>query len=178
MFFGIAVAWDAIWVHVVVFKFFSAPDELFNNFESNGVIVSAHSFIESQRLIPALARMFEQANKQQEGQQGKISTEELLNTIDYIKDLKELENAMQDKKQIDDTYNFLTSSANRLWKLGLLHIILTLLIPVFFYLDSTFWLAMMLLSAIVSFIFVVVELNRYNQNRNIFLKLLKENRLN
>lgn len=175
--FAIVIAWDTIWVQFVVVKFFSIPDELFKNYESSGVKASAHSFIESQRLIPTLARMFEQANKQQEGQRGKISTEELLNTIDYIKYLEEVENAMQDKKQIDDTYNFLTLSTGRLWKFGLLHVVLTLVIPVSFSLTPTFWLAAMLL-AIVSFIFVVVELSRYYQNRSIFLKLLRENRLN
>lgn len=176
--FGIAVTWDAIWVHFVVVKFFSIPDDLFNNYESSGVTASAHSFIESQRLIPILARIFEQANKQQEGQQRKIATEELLNASDYINDLKDLENAMQDKKKIDDTYNFLTSSSGRLWKVGLLHVILALLIPISFFLNSTFLLAMLFSLAIVSFIWVIVELYRYNQNRNTFLTLLRKNKFN
>jgi hypothetical protein len=124
---GAVIAWDAVWTQIAILQFINVEERLHKDYIESGSLDAAHSFIESQKLIPSLAEMFEaaQANNRP---RSKIPIAVLLQSVDCIPYLERAEAAVREKKEIDDSLTVLGCSAGRLWKIGLAHVLLTILL--------------------------------------------------
>ena len=174
--YGIIIAWDTLWLQLIVIQFFSKREKLHLEYVESGVKDVALSYIESQRLIPILAEMFERAHSQQEDQRKKIVMEELLQSVDFISHLERAEAAMQDKKAIEDAFDFLQNCADRIWIIGLAHVLLMVLVP--WALDGQLAVLklLLLLLAALSFVAMIWDLVRLSLSRRTFLNQLQSNR--
>ena len=81
-----AIAWEALWLQLVVIPFFHMQEKLHQTYIDSGSLDRALSFIESQKLIPSLAEMFDQASAEQKGR-AKVPMAQLLQLVDFLPSL-------------------------------------------------------------------------------------------
>lgn len=130
---GSAVAWGGLWTNVVLIPFYNKGEKLHQDYKEKGSLDNALAGIDSRKLIPALATLFQRAREAQVDKRQKMDIEvlvQLFQSVDFLPDLKEIEAALQEKRSMEDAYRRLHSLAQKLWKWGLAHVFLTLFFAV------------------------------------------------
>jgi hypothetical protein len=129
--FTAAVAWGSLWCQLVVLPFYNKGESLHKDYWATGRINAALGAIEADKLIPALARMFLRAVDEQPDKRRRLADElpDLLQAVEILPDLKASQDALSAMDAIRDTYERLKLSADRLWKVGLCHVLLTPVLP-------------------------------------------------
>ena len=105
--------------------FYNKGEDLHSSYFVGGELNAAAAAIESNRVIPALGRMFQRASDQREDRRTRIDIEELLQGIDYAPDLDQALSAMSAIASLKAQYQLLHTKAGRLWKWGAGHLALT-----------------------------------------------------
>ena len=179
---GAAVAWGGVWVNFVVILFFTKGEKLHQDYKEKGSLDAAVAAIESNRLIPALARIFERARDARENKRTKIDMEELLQAVDFLPDLEQLQAALQEKRSLEDAYKALHNLANSLWRWGLLHVLATVALPLLWLgnLPDATWIdvARILVSLlwVATLVWMIAQLFRFHRRMNAFLGCLGPSR--
>ncbi|KKL07596.1 hypothetical protein LCGC14_2584420, partial [marine sediment metagenome] len=93
-FLAVSIPWLVLWAQVVVIPFYSKGEDLHNTYFTGGELHRAQASIESNRVIPALGRMFDRASGQRPDRRTRIDIEELLQGSDYVSDLDKALDAM------------------------------------------------------------------------------------
>ena len=129
--FTAGIAWAAIWIQVIVVQFFNKGEQLHQDYWARGQINTALAAIETDRLIPALSRMFNRAIEEQADKRKRPENEmeDLLQSVEFAPDLQTAQVAMSAMDGIRQGYAHLKVSAARLWKWGFAHALLTPLLP-------------------------------------------------
>jgi hypothetical protein len=129
--FTAALAWASLWCQLVVLPFYNKGESLHKDYWATGRINAALAAIEADRLIPALVRMFLRAIDEQTDKRKRLADElpDLLQSVEFLPDLKASQDAVSAMDGIRDTYKRLKLSAARLWKVGLCHVLLTPVLP-------------------------------------------------
>lgn len=129
--FTAGVAWAALWIQFVVVQFYGKGESLHKDYFANGRINAALAAIEADEMIPALCRMFLRAIEAQPDKRKRPEheIEALLQSVEFLPDLKAAQDAMSKMESIQNRYHRLKLLASRLWKWGLSHTLLTPLIP-------------------------------------------------
>lgn len=131
---AVIIPWLVLWSTLIVIPFYSKGEDLHKDY-FGGELNAAQAAIESNRVIPALGRMFERASNQRVDHRTRIVIEELLQGIDFAPDLNEALDAMSAITSLKAQYELLHTKAGRLWKWGAGHLISTALIAVAMSLD-------------------------------------------
>lgn len=126
---GIAIAWAVAWINVTVIPFYRKREALFKDYDHSGALSVALSAIESQRLVEALAGMFDEVLNKQEDRRRKVDIRELLQSTEFLPSFEKAEEAYRDMGAIERTYAAL-KEASAFWKWGVVHVLVTLLVPV------------------------------------------------
>ena len=90
-FFIPVIAWDAICLQLLIIPFIRKAETLQKDYLTDGVLDTALSFIETKKLIPALANMFVRIREAQGSRRIKVQEDEIqevLQRIDYIRQLR------------------------------------------------------------------------------------------
>lgn len=120
-----SISWLVLWAQVVVIPFYNKGEDLHRNYFTAGELNTAQTAIESNRVIPALCRMFDRASDQRSDRRTRIDIQELLQGIDYVSDLDEALDAMSAITSLKAQYELLHAKASRLWKWGAGHLVST-----------------------------------------------------
>jgi hypothetical protein len=136
LWFGPAFAWITIWTQFVTLRFFDKNETLFKDLVSSGARDMALSCIDTDQLIPVLAKLCECVATAREGKDAagvfEIRTEELLLEVDFLPYLSGAESALREKKSIEEMLANLQHRAASLWKVSLLHSFAVVLLPTSF----------------------------------------------
>ena len=127
----ISIVWSSLAIQVFVVPFYNKGETLHKDYWGSGKINSTLAAIEAGTLIPSLARMFSLAASQQEDKRRRpeAEMEDLLQSVEFIPDLRTAQNAMSAMDAVRQQYSRLKQLASRLWKVGLFHVLATLLMP-------------------------------------------------
>jgi hypothetical protein len=181
-FFIAVIGWDAICLQFLIIPFLRRAETLQKDYITSGVLDATLSFIESKKLMPALAKMFVRIREAQCSRRLNLSEDELqeiLQQIDYIPDLETAQKAMAQNNKLEALFTSLQKSSRSIWKFGLLHVVVTLSIPASQYIPLGYDLIVMITTiilAIVTFIVAVFLFRLYEKQMDNFLDLLKHNR--
>ncbi len=181
-FFIAVIAWDALWLQFLIIPFSRKAETLQKDYVATGDLDAALSFIETQKLIPALATMFAHTREAQADKRRGLSKEgiqQLLQEVDYIPDLKSAQEAMQQSSTLNGLFDSLQNSARHIWKWGLIHIILMLCIPTSHWIPAGYDLIGMVAAIILAFItfsMLIIVFFGFDKQMKQFLDLLKHNR--
>ena len=179
-FFGAVIAWDTLSVQLVVIPFCRKAETLYKDYVAAGVLDAALSHIETHRLIPALANMFSRARDKQPDRRMRFDMEELLQEVDYIRDLETAQEAMNEKNALTGLLDRLQTSARSIWKWGLFHVLVMLMIPIWHWIfDANLWSVGVTVLGFFAFLALAVAaigLLRFDRQEKEFLDLLKRNR--
>jgi Flp pilus assembly protein TadB len=132
--------------------------------------------------MPALAKMFIRIREAQCSRRLNLKEDELqeiLQQIDYIPDLEIAQKSMAQNNELDALFASLQKSSGSIWKLGLLHVVVTLCIPASQYIPLGYDLVVMITTiilAVITFLVAVCLFCLYEKQMNNFLDLLKHNR--
>lgn len=138
--------------------------------------------LETKKLIPALAHMFVRIRETQVDRRKTLEEDELqqiLQQIDYIPDLKLAQEAMDQNNELKGLFDSLQNSTRRIWKLGLLHVIITLCIPASHWIPGGYdsvGMTTTIILAIITFLVALLAFRRFQEQMRQFLDLLKHNR--
>ena len=174
-----AIAWATICLQFVVIPFSRKAEKLHHDYLAGGVLDAALSFIETQRLIPALASLFERALAAQGDKRRKIRMAELLGEVDFLPDLEIAQQAMAQKALLEELLVVLQQKARRLWKWGLCHVLLAPLFAWAWSLPARFmWPSVAASSILVALSLwaAVRGIVSYEKTEGQFLEKLRENR--
>lgn len=129
--FGAAATWSALWMQFIVLPFFNKGEAIHKDYWQGGEINAAKAAIETTRLLPALAQMFQLAIDARSDKRKKPDgdIEELLQSVEFRPFLERAQAAMSAIDQITDLYHQLRQSSTRLWRWGLGHALLTPALP-------------------------------------------------
>lgn len=180
-FFVAVIAWNAFCLHFLIIPFFRRAETLYKDYLTNGVLQTATSFIETKKLIPALANMFVRIREAQADKRKVIGEEELqqiLQQIDYIPDLELTQEAMDQNNKLKALFDSLQNLTRHIWKLGLLHVIIMLCIPASQWIPTGYDLIAMITAiilAIITFMIALCSVIFYEKQMKQFLDLLKQN---
>jgi len=172
--FAAAVAWATLWCQLVIIPFYGKGEKLHQDYHSSGKLNSVLASIEASRLIPALSSMFNRALDEQSDKRKRPNMEELLQAVQFLPDLEAAQRAMGVIEDLRGRYKLLRLRANRLWKWGLAHSIVTPLIPaVYVYLlpfsDQLLWLLYVVAGCwIVTLGFSIVGMVRFHDIMSSF----------
>ncbi len=181
-FFLAVIAWDTLWLQILVVQFFRKAETLHKDYVTDGVLDSALSFVETKKLIPTLANIFVRARDAQSGRRRTIGSEELqemLQEIDYIPDFKLAQTAMDESNELKALFDCLQYSARSVWKLGLVHIVIVFCIPLSHWIPQWCEVVGMKLSIILAvgtFCVAIKTFVGFQKQMDQFLDLLKKNR--
>lgn len=181
-FFIPVIAWDAICLQLLIIPFIRKAEALHKDYLTDGVLDTALSFIETKKLIPALANMFVRIREAQVDRRKTLEEDELqqiLQQIDYIPDLKLAQEAMDQNNELKGLFDSLQNSTRRIWKLGLLHVIITLCIPASHWIPGGYdsvGMTTTIILAIITFLVAILAFRRFQEQMRQFLDLLKQNR--
>jgi hypothetical protein len=176
------IAWDAICLQFLIIPFLRRSETLQKDYITSGVLGATLSFIENKKLMPALAKVFIRIREAQSSRRLNLIEDELqeiLQQIDYIPDLEIAQKAMAQNSELETLFTSLQKSSRSIWKLGLLHVIVTLCIPASQYIPPGYDLVVMLtliILAVLTFLVAVLLFSLYEKQMIIFLDLLKHNR--
>ena len=132
-FFVAVVVWDAFCLQLLIIPFMRKRESLQRDYITSGILDAALSFIETTRLIPALAAIFVRIREAQDDRRRKLEEdelEEILQQIDYIPDLERAQGAMDENNKVKALFDSLQNSTGRIWGVGLVHVIMMLGLPV------------------------------------------------
>lgn len=116
-----AIAWSVLWVNFAVIPFYFKREKLHQDFVGTGQLDAALSFIDSEKITPALVAIFETAISAQEDKRRRVDLKALLTQVDVLSDLEELDTASIAKRQLIETLDRLQARSSRIWKIGLAH---------------------------------------------------------
>jgi hypothetical protein len=118
-------------MQLVVIPFYGKCELLHKDYASNGKMASAKANIESGKIIPALASMFNLAVEQQPDKRKRPEheIEDLLHAAEFAPDLQIAQEGMGEIESLNSQYRLLRRSSAYTWKCGLLHVLSTLLVP-------------------------------------------------
>jgi hypothetical protein len=176
-----AVAWGGLWMNLVVIPFYGKGERLHQDYKEKGAIDAALAGIESRRLIPALASLFEHARDAQADKRQKIEMDVLLQSlqsVDFLPDLEEVEQALREKRNVEDSYRQLRLIARQLWVIGLGNVLATLLLALscLTWLPTSMWttLTQIVLGAawVATLAWTVRKLFRFHGQMNDFTTYL------
>lgn len=122
-----SVAWAAIWVQFIVLPFFNKGESLHKDYFASGRIAAAMAEIEAGQLIPTLSKMFLRVMEARPDKRKRLESEieALLQSVEFIPDLKVAQASIAKIDDINDCYKRLRLSSTRLWKVGFVHALLT-----------------------------------------------------
>ena len=123
------LAWATLWVNVAVLPFYKKRESLYKDYESSGEIDAALSAVESKKLIPALARMFDGIMDRREDKRRAYNFADLLQLVDFLPDFRGAEEAYREMSELKFSYEKLKKCSD-LWRWALAHAILSALIPI------------------------------------------------
>jgi len=126
---GSGIAWAVAWIQVLVLQFYGKSEKLHQDYHASGRLNQALSSIEADRLIPALARMFQRALDARDDRRERPDIETLLNAVDFLPDLAKAQGAMAEIERIGARYADLKRLAGWVWKWGILHVLLSPALP-------------------------------------------------
>ena len=121
---AVSIPWLVLWSKLVVIPFYNKGEDLHKDYFGSE-LNAAQAAIESNRVIPALGRMFDRASGKRPDRRARINIEELLLGIDYAPDLDEALDAMSAITSLKAQYELLHTKASRLWKWGAGHLVST-----------------------------------------------------
>lgn len=181
-FFVVVIAWDTICLQFLIIPFLGKAETLYKDYITSGVLGAAWSFIENTKLMPALAKMFIRIREAQCSRRLNLTEgelQEIIQQIDYIPDLEIIQEAMGQNNKLEELFNTLQRSSGRIWKIGLLHVVITLCIPASQCIPPGDGLVIMITTiilALITFLMAICLLCLYDKQKNKFLGLLKHNR--
>ena len=181
-FFIAVIGWDAFCLQLLIIPFFRRAETLHKDYLTDGVLDTALSFIETKKLIPALANMFVRIREAQSDKRKTLGEDELqqiLQQIDYIPDLKLAQEAMDRNNELKGLFDLLQNSTMRIWKFGVLHVIIMLCIPASHLIPGGYnWIGMTasVILGIITFFMSVLAFLGFDKQMRQFLDLLKQNR--
>lgn len=176
------VAWDALWIQILVIPFFSKGEDLHKDYDQSGALDAAISCVETKKIIPMLARMFCRVQQCQGGRPRKLTEEdvqELLNQVDYNDDLSDASEAMREANSMRAMLSSLQRNSDRIWKSGLCHILAVLAIPAVYRMPGMYGIAGILGAiaiAIGTLVIAIILVLRFHSRRADFLRLLQRNK--
>ncbi len=140
------------------------------------------SAIEANRLIPALAEMFNRALEAKADRRTKIdkdAMEQLLQEVQFLPDLQAAQEAMFDISKLKASYSVLKGRAKWLWQWGLAHVLFTLgmtgvyayLFPFYEWAQWLLWVVVGLWS--ITLLAIIWQLNRFSKLMNSFISDLE-----
>lgn len=164
--FAACFTWVALATQLLIVPFYGKAARLFSDYWDGGKIRSAEASIESQKVIPALARMFVLVMDGQEDKRKRPETEieDLLLAAKFQPDLEIAQAGMIEMQNLTRLYRRMKSLCNSIWIWALSHVVATLILPIlyFFALPTLpqarhlFWLV-----AFVSLSTICVSLRRF-----------------
>jgi hypothetical protein len=178
LWFGPAFAWVTIWTQFVTLRFFDKNEVLFKDIVSSGAKDMALSLIDTEQLIPSLAKLCDcvTAAREERGAPAELKTEEVLLEVDFLPHLSGAESALREKKSIEDMLACLQNRAAILWKISLLHTFAIVLLPVSFLFDaSRFSFVLLFIASVTSaatFVWLVYGTMNYQSTRDVLLHKL------
>ena len=187
-FYCAVTAWDAVCLQLFIIPFYKKAEMLHKDYITDGPLDAAISFIETKKLIPALSKIFVRAQEAQIDRRRTINEEDfqqLLQEVDYLPAFEEAQKAMDETNVLNSLFDSLQNSAGRLWKWGLLHIILVILIPTCCFIPNfekihcrldKGSIMVIIIVAIIVLIAAIKNFCTFDNNLKKFLNLLKENR--
>lgn len=181
-FFVAVIGWNALCLQFLIIPFLRRAETLHKDYITSGVLGAVWSFIENKKLMPALAKMFIRIREAQCSRRLNLTEDELqeiLQQIDYIPDLEIAQKAMAQNNELKALFDSLQKSSRSIWKLGLLHVVITLCVPASQFIPSGYDLIAMITTiilAIITFLAAVYLLCLYQKQMSHFLDLLKHNR--
>lgn len=129
--FALGLAWATLVIQVLVLPFYNKGEKLHNDYFATGRINSTIAAFEAGLLIPALAKMFTVATHEQEDKRRRPESEiqQLLQRVDFIPLLESAQDAMSKIVAIDRQYEGLKQQASRVWRISLVHVVMTMFMP-------------------------------------------------
>ena len=122
LWYGPASAWIVLWTQFVTLRFYDKNESLFKDVVSSGAMDLALSSIDTQKLIPALARLCDavaDARTRKSAEELKLLvTEDILGEVDFLPHLAGAASALREEQTIEDLLNQLQGRSAALWKLG------------------------------------------------------------
>lgn len=177
---AVAVAWDVLIVQLAVLPYWNKRESLHKEWIQSGAIALARTAIETNKIIPALARMFERAHATRDDKRKKVEMASLLEEIDFIPDLKEIEGAMKELADIGAHFEEMKKLADRISTSALINCFLTLAFALGLHFDSaqTYWVPTTTSGFLwaVSGFFTVRSLFRFRGCASRFVAQLEANR--
>ncbi|MFI4892360.1 MAG: hypothetical protein ACIAQ0_02830 [Phycisphaerales bacterium JB058] len=175
---AVGVIWSTLWMLWAVVPFFRNPERLFKDFYQAGSIAAALSRIDSEVILKELASLFGAALEAQEDRRRRADIERLLSQVEFAETLERLDAAASDKATIVSCYESLRAHSGRIWKCGVLHLVM--LIGGFmlaFFPAQTVWSGM---SAVVVFTLSAIAavisaafIFKYGREMSLLLELLE-----
>lgn len=126
-----ATAWACAVLKFAVDPFYSKKEQLHKDYWVSGELSSAIARLESELLIPSLARMFNLATDAQSDKRKRPEREieQLLQSVAFGTDLNAAQNAMSQINAIKQTYTSLQKRSSVIWRFGALNALFTLILP-------------------------------------------------
>lgn len=181
-FYTVSVGWCTLALQLFVFPFFKKGESLFKDYISEGAVDTARSFIESARIIPTLAGIIERIHDARSDKRRHLDDneiEQLLQEVDYISDLKELQDATKELNTVDVLFEDLRRLAGWTWKIGLLHVALVFVVPNTYWLPKRYDSIFMAITGILALFVLmlgVIGIFIYHNKMTKFLRVLGRNR--
>ena len=126
---GLPISWATIILNFVVIPFFNKRESLHREFLQRMKFAIAH--IETNSLIPSLVDMFTMATRSQKDKRKRPEPEleTLLLSVDVAPYLENAQKAMSEIDSIRSNYGKVKVASSVCWKVGLLHVMVTILLP-------------------------------------------------
>src|SRR5262249_49938187 len=100
-----AVAWAGIWIQLLVIPFLGKGEKLHQDYFASGKLNAAIAAIEANRLIPAVASMFNRALDAQPDRRRRVDMEALLQAVAFLPDLQAAHEATTCIENLNKAYN-------------------------------------------------------------------------
>ena len=181
-FFGAVIAWDVMCLQLLIIPFLRKAETLQKDYITSGVLDAARSFVETKKLIPALAKMFVRIRDAQGDRRlrlGEDELQEILQQIDYIPNLELTQEAMEENNKLEGLFDSLQNATRYTWGLGLFHVIVMLCLPASQWMPVGYNLIAVITAvilAVISFMLAIYAFVKFDKKMKHFLELLKRNR--
>ena len=128
---SVAIAWNALWLQFAVLPLFWKREKLYKEYESGGELDAALGSIESNKIVPALAEMFDRLLETRKDKRKTIDIEELLQSVDFLPDFRRAGETYRELVDLEDSYSRYVKSTDQ-WRWGLAHAVVTLFLAAAF----------------------------------------------
>lgn len=173
--------WVTVCIQLFIIPFFKKIESLHKDYITDGAIAATKSSIETSRLIPSIAKLLIRTYDAQTDKRKKSSEDEIqqiLQEVEYLPDLEEAQNSMNDISKLNFLYDSLSRHAGYVWKLGLLHVFVVICIPNTYWIKERYDEILMVIAIVFAFTGLIATLACfffYNKRMEQFLKLLRQN---